>query len=86
MEVMVAAQSGTLLRALSTARSQPAPNPEILKEKHWGGLCLRKKLRAMDRDKQSSKRAFGAWSDPNKQTCGWLDGFTPLGYSGPDPG
>ena len=26
----------------------------------------------MDRDKQSSKRAFGALSDPNKTFCGWF--------------
>jgi len=32
----------------------------------------KKKLRDVDRDKQSSKRAFGALSDPNKTFCGWF--------------
>jgi len=32
----------------------------------------KEKLREMDRDKQSSKRAFGALSDPNKTFCGWF--------------
>jgi len=33
----------------------------------------RKELREMDRDKQSSKHAFGAWSDPTKQVVdGWM--------------
>ena len=47
----------------------------------------RKNLREMDRDKQSSKHTFGAWSDPtNQQVCGWLDGLTSIGYAGPAPG
>ena len=30
-------------------------------------LHLEKKLREMDRDKQSSKHTFGAWSDPTNK-------------------
>ena len=49
-------------------------------------LHLEKKLREMDRDKQSSKHTFGAWSDPTNKFCGWLDGLTSIGYAGPAPG
>jgi hypothetical protein len=47
--------------------SSRAGGADIFKGKRLGGLCLRKKLREMDRDKQSSKHAFGAWSDPTKE-------------------
>ena len=49
-------------------------------------LHLEKKLREMDRDKQSSKHTIGAWSDPTNKFYGWLDGLTSIGYAGPAPG
>ena len=55
---------GSSLPALRPKAGRVYPHPEGYK---------RKKLREMDRDKQSSKHTFGAWSDPtNKFVDGWM--------------
>jgi len=68
---------GSSLPALIPKAGRVHPPPEGYK---------RKILREMDRDKQSSKHTFGAWRDPTNKVCGWLDGLTSIGYSGPAPG
>jgi|AntRauTorckE5430_2_1112549.scaffolds.fasta_scaffold29789_1 hypothetical protein len=68
---------GSSLPALRPKAGRVYPPPEGYK---------RKNLREMDRDKQSSKHTFGAWSDPTNKFCGWLDGLTSIGYAGPAPG
>ena len=49
---------GSSLPALRPKAGRVYPPPEGYR---------RKKLREMDRDKQSSKHTFGAWSDPTNK-------------------
>jgi hypothetical protein len=55
------AHVGRSLPALRPKAGRVYPPPEGYK---------RQKLREMDRDKQSSKHAFGAWSDPTNKIMG----------------
>ena len=64
---------GSSLPALRPKAGRVYPPPEGYK---------RKKLREMDRDKQSSKHTFGAWSDPtNKFVDGWMASLAGNGNS-----